>query len=205
MRRERYPPVDLRHRRHWIFDLDGTLTVAMHDFEGLRARLGLPPGVPILEACVAHPESERLLAEVARWEASLAEHASVPEDVLPLLEWLSGRAEMGVLTRNTAATAQRTLEVTGLSRYFDVQVVLGRDQAAPKPSPDGIHKHLARWGADVTDAVMVGDHLFDLQAGRAAGTATVWVDRAGRGASHPCADRCVGGLVELLGDGSLPE
>ena len=31
-------------RRHWIFDLDGTLTVAAHDFAAIRRTLGIPPG-----------------------------------------------------------------------------------------------------------------------------------------------------------------
>ncbi|HCR31850.1 MAG TPA: HAD family hydrolase, partial [Stenotrophomonas sp.] len=29
--------------RHWVFDMDGTLTVAMHDFERIKRELGIPP------------------------------------------------------------------------------------------------------------------------------------------------------------------
>ena len=41
--------MDLRERKYWIFDLDGTLTVAVHDFTATRRELDLPPGKPILE------------------------------------------------------------------------------------------------------------------------------------------------------------
>ena len=47
----------LQRRRHWIFDMDGTLTVSAHDFEHMRRELGLPPDVPILEALHALPEA----------------------------------------------------------------------------------------------------------------------------------------------------
>ncbi len=44
--------------RHWIFDMDGTLTISAHDFEYIREQLGLPPQVPILEALNAMPEDQ---------------------------------------------------------------------------------------------------------------------------------------------------
>ena len=178
--------------------MDGTLTVAMHDFDGLRARLGLPAGAPILETCETHPERSRLLAEVGLWEEELAEVARASPDALPLLEYLHGRATLGILTRNTRATAFRTLEVTGLSRFFPPEAVLGRDQAAAKPDPEGILWLLSHWQTTGGDAVMVGDYLFDLQAGRAAGTATVWIDRVGGRDFHAHADRRVTELDQLV-------
>jgi phosphoglycolate phosphatase-like HAD superfamily hydrolase len=57
--------------------------------------------------------------------------------------------------------------------------VLGREAAAPKPDPEGIRRLLAHWRAEPHQAVMVGDYRYDLLAGRAAGTATVYVDFRG--------------------------
>ncbi|HIN00314.1 MAG TPA: HAD family hydrolase, partial [Deltaproteobacteria bacterium] len=37
----------LLQRKYWIFDLDGTLTVAVHDFNAIRNELGIPAGQPI--------------------------------------------------------------------------------------------------------------------------------------------------------------
>ena len=32
------PAMNLADRRYWIFDMDGTLTVAIHDFDAIRER-----------------------------------------------------------------------------------------------------------------------------------------------------------------------
>ncbi|HEY5959038.1 MAG TPA: hypothetical protein VIV60_20905, partial [Polyangiaceae bacterium] len=48
----------LRHRKSFIFDMDGTLTLAVHDFDAIRRQLDLPPGVPILEALAQLSEVE---------------------------------------------------------------------------------------------------------------------------------------------------
>ena len=45
----------LHQRNHWIFDLDGTLTISAHDFVAIREKLGLDADVPILEALNAMP------------------------------------------------------------------------------------------------------------------------------------------------------
>ncbi len=29
--------------KHWVFDMDGTLTVAVHDFAAIRVALAIPP------------------------------------------------------------------------------------------------------------------------------------------------------------------
>ena len=53
--------------------------------------------------------------------------------------------------------------------------------------------------AEPEDAVMVGDYLFDLEAGRSAGTATVLVDSDGTRPWHHLADRVVQSLdIRLL-------
>jgi HAD superfamily hydrolase (TIGR01509 family) len=193
--------IPLLHRRHWVFDMDGTLTVAMHDFAGLKARLGLPTDRAVLEGIALRPEAERaaLLEAVDDWEIALADAARAAPDTRPLLEALTARqARLGVLTRNTRETALRTLRAAGLAGYFADADVLGRDCALPKPSPDGVLRLLGRWEAEPADAVVVGDYVFDLRAGRAAGAATVWIDRAGAGTWASEADRVVTSFDELL-------
>jgi phosphoglycolate phosphatase-like HAD superfamily hydrolase len=178
--------VHLLDRRHWIFDLDGTLTVAAHDFDAIRAELGLPIGEPILHARLGLIEAE--LADAARPQPGV--HAFV--------EQLQSRGcRLGILTRNLRDLALRTLYAIGLHDAFPADFVLGRDEAAPKPSDAGIQLLLAAWSAAPTDAVMVGDYLFDLQAGRTAGVATVHfaVDRR---AWPECTDRRISGWGELL-------
>ena len=50
----------LLQRKHWIFDLDGTLTVAVHDFNAIRKELGIPERQPIIETLKSLPEKESL-------------------------------------------------------------------------------------------------------------------------------------------------
>ncbi|MBT3217685.1 MAG: HAD family hydrolase [Proteobacteria bacterium] len=171
----------------------------MHDFDAAREQLGLPRGAPILESIRARPhEAPHLLAQLDHWEAALAEEALVAEGAEDLLSCLAHNgAQVGILTRNTKQLALRTLEVVGLRGFFNSLNVLGRECATPKPSPDGIRQILDRWGAEAGGAVMVGDYLFDLQAGRAAGAMAVWVDVAGANCFATEADLVVRSLGEL--------
>ena len=192
-------------RRHWIFDLDGTLTVAVHDFSAFKAAVGLPDDQPILEAmrALSPARAAEVAAALHSWEAEHARLARPAPHAAALLSWLSvGHRRLGILTRNTAAVALITLEAAGLAGYFSPADVLGRDEAAPKPAPDGVLRLLGAWGAAPTDAVMVGDWIFDVAAGRAAGVGTVLVDATGRFPSPPPeADRVVGDLSALLREG----
>ena len=168
----------LARATHWIFDLDGTLTLAVHDFEALRRRLGLPSGAPILEAIAERPRGEQagLLATVAAWEGEALAAAAPADGAVALLTHLAERGcALGILTRNLHGIARATLARCGLDRWFPAERVVGREEAAAKPDPAGVHHLLHQWQAPPEQAVMVGDYLYDLQAGRHAGVHTVHV------------------------------
>ena len=170
---------DILCSRHWVFDLDGTLTVAIHDFASIRLALEVPSGMDILEHLDALPAAQALIMKqrLVAIEDELAGRTEAADGALGLLRELSGRGvRLGVLTRNTRANALRTLRRIGLSGYLDECDVLGRDEALAKPDPDGIFKLAHGWGASPRQLVMVGDYGFDLQTGRAAGAATIHVD-----------------------------
>jgi HAD superfamily hydrolase (TIGR01509 family) len=172
----------LRERRHWVFDLDGTLTVAVHDFAVIRSELGVPDGSDILDflaslgeqdALVLHNRLQQIELELTRVTVAAA---GAPELLRQLRD---NGSRLGILTRNTRENALRTLDLIGLGGYFEIRDILGRDQALPKPDPDGILRLAEHWGSLPSDAVMVGDYLYDLQAGRQAGALTVHVDTTG--------------------------
>ena len=192
--------MDLAKRAHWIFDMDGTLTVAVHDFDAIRAELGLPQGKPILEELALLPEHEArgLFERLDRLELELARSARAAAGAFALLETLARRAaRLGILTRNSHANALETLRACGLERFFDGACIVGREAATPKPDPGGIHHLLDAWRAEPRQAVMVGDYRYDLLAGRAAGTATVYVDTSGAFPFAEHADVSVQSLEEL--------
>src|SRR5690606_3977078 len=77
-----------------------------------------------------------------------------------------------------------TLAASGLEDLFDHRFVVGRERCAPKPDPAGVRMLMSAWGAAPEHTVMVGDYLFDMQAGRAAGAMTV-LFRGSRGERWP--------------------
>ena len=166
-------------RKFWIFDLDGTLTIPVHDFIAIKRELGLDLGTDILTSMAALSESEHTeKREVLRKiELELAENAQPAPGGQDLLAVLSQRdCTLGILTRNSVECAWITLRAIGLHSFFDEGSVIGRESANPKPDPGGIFKLLSLWGAEPQHSIMVGDFLYDMSAGKSAGTATIHVD-----------------------------
>ncbi len=190
----------LHERDHWIFDLDGTLTLAAHDFDGIRQSLGLPPGQPILESLARLPEAEAapLRAQLHTIEMEIAQASQVQPGARALLAGLrSQNKRLAVLTRNSKAGAIETLAACNLAQFFEPAFILSRHCCPPKPQPDGIQHLLTLWQAQPQMAVMVGDYVFDLLAGRNAGTATVHFDVTGEFPWPEHADVRVSHLEEL--------
>lgn len=162
----------------WVFDLDGTLTLAQHDFVAIRRELGIPAQDDILGFIAARPLSERdeLSRQLDAIELRLAQDVRAAPGAAELIRYLhdSGR-HIGILTRNLQQVARSSLEALGVLDCFAAQDILGRAEALPKPDPDGIQQLLAAWSASETHAIMVGDFRFDLEAGRAAGCRTCLV------------------------------
>lgn len=191
----------LKHRGHWIFDLDGTLTVSAHDFEHIRRELGLAPQVPILEALHAMPESEAapLWESLNQLEFYYAGRASIMQGADELLQKLHQRGrQLAILTRNTMPVVKHTLQACKIDHFFPLDHILDRDSCIPKPSPDGVKRLLEFWHADADDTVMVGDYLYDLKAGKGAGVATVHLDTRGDVDWSEFTDIRVEGLGEII-------
>lgn len=169
----------LRETHCWLFDMDGTLTHAVHDFDAIRDTLELPAGKPILESIDALPPAEarerhRALDAI---EMQIAEQATAQPGAHALLQHLTDeRRAIGIVTRNGHAIAEATLTAAGLAHYFPADSIVSRHCAAPKPAPDGLALLLSRLRSRASDALMAGDYLFDLQAGRRAGMRTVHFD-----------------------------
>ncbi|MFK3772150.1 HAD family hydrolase [Pseudomonas sp. NPDC089406] len=165
--------------RHWVFDMDGTLTVAVHDFAAIREALEIPAEHDILTHLAALPAQEAAAkhAWLLEHERDLAVASKAAEGAVELVRELAARGcRLAILTRNARELAHVTLEAIGLADCFPVEQVLGRDEAAPKPDPDGLLQIAQAWGVAPAEMVMVGDYRFDLDCGRAAGTRTVLVN-----------------------------
>lgn len=175
--------MQLKQRTHWIFDLDGTLTLPVHDFDHIRQELGIAPEQDILKvlAQLEGDEKRTMTERLDKLEHYYAALAKPADGVLALLDSLLGRGiDFGILTRNTKEIALKSLEAIGAHQYFHPDTILGRDEAEPKPNPQGINILINQWDAEAESTVMVGDFHFDLSAGKAAGVTTVHVDASDR-------------------------
>ncbi len=180
--------------------MDGTLTVAMHDFDALRVELDLPAGEPILESLQQLPaqRAEQVLQRLNEIEWQLARSAEPQPGAYELLSQLTERGrQLGILTRNGTAIARETLQACGLDQFFSDDVIIGRETCAPKPNPAGIAHLLDYWHGARTRTVMIGDHSFDMQAGQAAGVKTVYLNVGEECALPPAADFHVSALAQL--------
>jgi len=168
--------------KNWIFDMDGTLTVACHDFAQIRRDLGMPQDKPILEEIDKLPQNQaqKLHKKLYDIEFEIAHQAQAQPHAKSLLSHLSEQGhQIGILTRNSVDIAFATLEASGLIEYFKPENILGRESCAPKPDPEGVLKLIRQWGAQAKETVMVGDYWFDLKSGYEAGTHTIHFDVSG--------------------------
>lgn len=171
--------MSLSQVRHWVFDMDGTLTLAVHDFPAIKRALEIPLEDDILSHLAALPSevSAAKHAWLLEHERELALASQPAPGAIELVRELAGRGyRLGILTRNARELAHVTLEAIGLADCFAVEDVLGRDEAPPKPDPGGLLKLARAWDVQPSQMVMVGDYRFDLDCGRAAGTHTVLVN-----------------------------
>jgi len=190
----------LENRRYWVFDLDGTLTLPAHDFAFIRRELAIPNGSDILEHLdtLEPEESARRHLRLNDIERELAGNAVAAPGVSGLLNLLGSLDfQLGILTRNSREIAMMTLEAIDARCYFNDNHVLGRDEVSPKPDPAGILHLLDQWQAEPDNVVMVGDYLFDLQAGRSAGAITIHVGRPDSQRWPDVTDIMVDSLEEL--------
>ena len=100
-----------------IFDLDGTLTEPLLDFDLIRTEIGLPPG-PILEQLVALGAEERARAEVIlrRHEITAIEQAVLADGCEELLAFLRQEGiPHGILTRNMRVAVDHFCQRFGFS------------------------------------------------------------------------------------------
>lgn len=92
------------------------------------------------------------------------------EAVMNLVEtgWL-----LGIATSKSLRGLTEAIQQHGLSDYF--VTLQTADHAPAKPNPEMIYRALSDTGADVTQAVMIGDTTFDMEMAVAAGIAAIGV------------------------------
>jgi HAD superfamily hydrolase (TIGR01549 family) len=157
------------------------------DFEAIRREISLPGGTPLLEALRELDGEQRLRAEAIldRHEGLAAERASVFEGIPEFLAFLeSRRIRRAVLTRNSRRAATTVLTRCGLV----LDPIVAREDGPPKPDPAGVRRICTAWDLPPGDVLTIGDYLFDIEAGRRAGTRTALVTHGRDWPFAPLAD-----------------
>jgi YjjG family noncanonical pyrimidine nucleotidase len=117
--------------------------------------------------------------------AGLAAHGDLYPGVRDVLDALTGRVAMGLVTNGLGEVQRARLDRLGLGRYFDA-VVISSEVGCAKPAGEIFARALEELGVSAPrDVLMVGDSLSsDVRGGRAFGIATCWYNphRLGRGA-----------------------
>ena len=146
-----------------VFDLDGTLVDSRLDFAAMRHELGCPSGSDVLEYIGSLPQERQESAHdvVLHHEREGAERAKwMPGAERCLRRLEKAGVPVAILTRNARAIAQLTLERLGAR----IPLLLAREDAAPKPAPDGLLNIAAAWQLQPQQMAYVGDYRFDLEA-----------------------------------------
>ena len=83
--------MSLKDIKHWVFDMDGTLTVAVHDFPFIRQYLEIPGAEDILTHLAALPPE--VSAAKHAWLLEHERELALARPRVPLnwfMNWLSG-------------------------------------------------------------------------------------------------------------------
>lgn len=156
-----------------LFDMDGTLTEPMLDFPAIKAEMGIGSR-PILEALAEMDQFGRRRAEsiLLRHEERAAAESMLNPGCRELLNLLSERRiGTALITRNSLLSVRTVLE----RHRLPITVLITRDDGRFKPDPEPIRLVCRKLGVAESEAWMVGDGQYDVEAGAAAGVRTVWL------------------------------
>jgi len=203
------------HIKAVLFDFDGTLTRSgALDFGAIRIALGCPQGVPILEFIkTLEPGQARQSAQALldQFELQGAMDSIPNTGAQEVVAWLKRQGvAVGIITRNSRTSVMRALENFDKINADDFVLMITRDAPlAPKPSGEGIFWAAHRLSISTGEILVVGDFIFDAQAGRAAGALTALLDPDGdeRLQAVSCDFRIgsLGQITAIVHSGGVPD
>ncbi|UNP87654.1 beta-phosphoglucomutase family hydrolase [Aeromonas encheleia] len=175
-----------------IFDMDGTLVDSMplhlDAWELTSAEFGLPfdrvqlneyGGIPTRKIVAILAEQHGLSIDIeafARRKIALymeqIDKAGVFPQMWELVRQHHGKVPMGIGTGSPRNQAERILRSTGLDAYISV-LVSADDVTNHKPHPDTFLRVAELLGANPANCLVFEDTRIGIQAGKAAGMATV--------------------------------
>ena len=184
-----------------LFDMDGTLTQPLLDFDQIRRDIGIGNG-PILESIKKMSLADRTVAEriLHSHEDRAAEQSTLNPGCRELLQRVEDAGiRSALVTRNTRRSVDTVFRRHGL--HFAVCVT--REDGKYKPDPDPLRLACERLNVSTRDAWMVGDGYHDIEAAVAAGMPAIWISHGRERNFTATPPRVVRDLLhmnELLGE-----
>lgn len=208
-----------------LFDLDGTLVDTHIDFALMKREMtALALSTGIAESELQHLDILGIAETAATYlqkahgpqerdafhshamrvlERIELRHAHNTQPVPYALEATAALREhgigVGIVTRNCRPASELSLQIAGI--VPDV-LICREDSRNHKPHPEPILLALSRLNARPGNSVMVGDHIMDVQGGKAAGLKTIGFlreDRADDFFDEVEPDFVARGLKEIMG------
>jgi len=204
-----------RDIRGIIFDMDGTLTMPVLDFQGVRNKLGVSRCTDILAYAASKPpvQREQIYKLIHEWEEEGITKMELRPYLFEVLHYLQqSNIHIAILTRNN----QRAVDAFLAKLLQDGQraghkfandgsdifsVVLTRDFVPYKPDPAPARHICSVWDVAEENVMLVGDDVQDVECGRNAGNVTTLVNKPGnekvRHLAHFNID-CLSHLIHIL-------
>lgn len=175
-----------------LFDLDGTLinsielilNSARHAF---RNRIGRVPddaewkgliGMPLEASFRRYASDDADVASLlARYREYQMEHhdrlVTCYDEVVETVDFIRAAGHpVAIVTSKTTTMTRRGLDISGLGAHFDT--IIGCDVCQRhKPDPQPVQIALERLGYAPDEAVFLGDSVYDMLSGNAAGVTTI--------------------------------
>ena len=178
-----------------IFDMDGTLTVPTLDFAAMRREIGVEAGDLVTHITqLPPPHRKQAWAVIERHEEQAIATMQLQDGAQELLHHCRKRnLKLGLVTRNAQRSVDALCKMCGIT--FDA--VVTREFPFLKPHPEPV-LHIARqWDMAPENVLVVGDYLYDIESGRAAGTRTCFFRNPGTTDFSAEADYTVDSMEEL--------
>lgn len=167
-----------------LFDFDGTLTEpGLIDFAAIKTEIKCPSDRPILEFIDDLPSAgdrQKALAVLERYEDASARAARPNAGAEEIVLFLRGeKKKLGIITRNRLKSLLTSMACFNKIGASDFDVIVTRENMLKlKPHPDGVLFAAKSLGISPSETAVVGDYVFDIEAGRRAGAATVFLESA---------------------------
>lgn len=187
-----------------LFDFDGTLTVpGLIDFLAIKKAIHCPANSTILEfinGLSSEREKKKAIAVLEKYECKAANKAQPNKNAEEAVCYLKNlKLKLGILTRNSVQSVKTAMKSFNRISLKDFNVVITREYALKlKPHPEGVLEAGRLFGVNLSELAVVGDYIYDIQAGQKAGAFTVFLE-----SNHttkwpdPPADWTIKGLDEL--------